>query len=214
MPRRDQYVPKHRNAPAEPAVSKSRRKSVLFSTVAVAATSIAVSGGVLAQESAPTGAAGGAISTVQADRIQPSTAHLGDRGQQVSRSSDRGPLDPAKKDALSQESGGQVTRTEDLTTQDPRSIARAMLGDYGFSEGEFSCLDALWVSESDWDMHADNPTSSAYGIPQALTGGTHDLPGDYMTNPVSQIEWGLWYIENSYGSPCSAWEFKQANNWY
>ncbi|HJR38785.1 MAG TPA: hypothetical protein VJ819_10440, partial [Nocardioidaceae bacterium] len=68
MPRRDQYVPKHRNAPAEPAVSKSRRKSVLFSTVAVAATSIAVSGGVLAQESAPTGAAAGAISTVQADR--------------------------------------------------------------------------------------------------------------------------------------------------
>ena len=63
-------------------------------------------------------------------------------------------------------------------------------------------------------MHADNPTSSAYGIPQALTGGTHDLPADYMTNPVSQIEWGLWYIENSYGSPCSAWEFKQANNWY
>ena len=214
MPRRDQYVPKHRNAPAEPAVKKSRRKSVLFSTVAVAATSIAVSGGVLAQESAPAGASAGAISTVQAERPQPSTAPGSDRGQQVSRSSDRGPLDPAKKDALSQESGGQVTKTEDLTTQDPRTIARALLGDYGFSEGEFGCLDALWVSESDWDMHADNPTSSAYGIPQALTGGTHDLPADYMTNPVSQIEWGLWYIENSYGSPCSAWEFKQANNWY
>ena len=214
MPRRDQYVPKHRNAPAEPAVKKSRRKSVLFSTVAVAATSIAVSGGVLAQESAPAGASASAISTVQAERPQPSTAPGSDRGQQVSRSSDRGPLDPAKKDALSQESGGQVTKTEDLTTQDPRTIARALLGDYGFSEGEFGCLDALWVSESDWDMHADNPTSSAYGIPQALTGGTHDLPADYMTNPVSQIEWGLWYIENSYGSPCSAWEFKQANNRY
>ncbi|HET9858903.1 MAG TPA: lytic transglycosylase domain-containing protein [Nocardioidaceae bacterium] len=214
MPRRDQYVPKHRNAPAEPAVKKSLRKSVLFSGVAVAATGLAVSGGVLAQESAPAGASTGAISTVRSDRLQPSTAPASDRGQQVSRSSERAPLDPAKKDALSQESGGQVTKTEDLTTEDPRTIARAMLGDYGFSEAEFSCLDALWVSESDWDMHADNPTSSAYGIPQALTGGTHDLPGDYMTNPVSQIEWGLWYIENSYGSPCSAWEFKQANNWY
>ena len=35
-----------------------------------------------------------------------------------------------------------------------------------------------------------------------------------MTNPVSQIRWGLWYIEKSYGSPCSAWDFKQANDWY
>ena len=71
------------------------------------------------------------------------------------------------------------------------------------------------MSESDWDPTADNPTSTAYGIPQALTGGTHDnLPADYMTNPVSQIEWGLWYIKNSYGSACAAWEFKQANNWY
>ena len=69
------------------------------------------------------------------------------------------------------------------------------------------------MSESDWDPRADNPTSSAYGIPQALT-ETHDLPADYMTNPVTQIEWGLDYIRSSYGTPCAAWEFKQANNWY
>jgi hypothetical protein len=87
--------------------------------------------------------------------------------------------------------------------------------EYGLDPGEFDCLDELWISESNWDATADNPTSSAYGIPQALTGGTHDtLPSDYMTNPVSQIRWGLWYIENSYGTACSAWEFKQANNWY
>ena len=60
---------------------------------------------------------------------------------------------------------------------------------------------------------ADNPTSSAYGIPQALT-QLHDLPADYMTSAESQIRWGLGYIRDSYGSPCSAWSFKQANNWY
>ena len=94
-------------------------------------------------------------------------------------------------------------------------FARGLMAEYGMAQSEFSCLDQLWVSESDWDHTADNPTSTAYGIPQALTGGTHDnLPADYMTNPVSQIRWGLWYIANSYGTACSAWEFKQANNWY
>ena len=35
-----------------------------------------------------------------------------------------------------------------------------------------------------------------------------------MTSAESQIRWGLDYIADSYGSPCAAWEFKQANNWY
>ena len=77
----------------------------------------------------------------------------------------------------------------------------------------FPCLDQLYVSESNWRVDADNPTSSAYGIPQALT-ELHDLPADYMTSAESQIRWGLEYIADSYGSPCSAWAFKQANNWY
>ncbi|MGZ5400427.1 MAG: aggregation-promoting factor C-terminal-like domain-containing protein, partial [Nocardioides sp.] len=71
----------------------------------------------------------------------------------------------------------------------------------------------LYVSESDWRVDADNPISSAYGIPQALT-SMHDLPADYYTSAESQIRWGLEYIRDSYGSPCSAWDFKQANNWY
>ena len=91
-------------------------------------------------------------------------------------------------------------------------IARSLLGEYGFSDDQFGCLDALWVSESDWRIDADNP-SSAYGIPQALT-ETHDLPADYMTNAETQIRWGLGYIADSYGSPCSAWSFKQGNGWY
>jgi hypothetical protein len=96
---------------------------------------------------------------------------------------------------------------------DPRLIARQMMPSYGFSVGEFGCLDALWVSESDWQVHADNPTSTAYGIPQALL-SEWDVPPGYMTNPVTQIRWGLGYIRDSYGSPCVAWEFKQANGFY
>ncbi len=106
-----------------------------------------------------------------------------------------------------------MTKAERLAEADPRDIGRALLGEFGFSADQFGCLDSLWVSESDWEVDADNPTSSAYGIPQALT-ELHELPADYMTSAESQIRWGLGYIQDSYGSPCSAWSFKQANNWY
>ncbi len=217
--REAKYVPKHRDAPPEPALKKTLRRSLTYSGVAVAATGIAVAGGVVMKESAPADSAAATIAAAQAERSdRPMDPVLADRGDTVSRSDRRAASD--KADALDQASGGQVnrtqvTRTADLAEEDPKEVARRLMPEYGLSESEFGCLDALWVSESDWDPTADNPTSTAYGIPQALTGGTHDnLPADYMTNPVSQIRWGLWYIKNSYGSACSAWSFKQANNWY
>ena len=208
------YVPKHRSAPPEPALKKGLRKSVTYSGVAVAATGIAVTGGVAMKDNAPADTAATTIAAAQANRAEtPVDESLADRTAEVSRSDRRTSQD--KEKALEQDSGGAVTRTEDLADEDPREIARRLMPEYGLSESEFSCLDELWVSESDWDATADNPTSTAYGIPQALTGGTHDnLPADYMTNPVSQIRWGLWYISDSYGTACAAWEFKQANNWY
>jgi hypothetical protein len=212
VPRRDEYAPKHRGPAAEPALKRGIKKSVLFSGVAVAATGLAVSSGIVLQQDAVGDNASASLSAGQPRTV---TSDLSEREKSVSRSDRRTSLDDAKKDALSQDSGGQETKTEDLTSADPRDVARAMLADFGFTSAEFSCLDALYMSESGWDPTADNPISSAYGIPQALTGGTHDdLPADYMTNPVSQIRWGLQYIKNSYGTPCAAWEFKQANNWY
>jgi hypothetical protein len=42
----------------------------------------------------------------------------------------------------------------------------------------------------------------------------HELPADYYTSAVAQIRWGLGYIQDAYGTPCSAWSFKQSNGWY
>ena len=108
-------------------------------------------------------------------------AKIEDRAAVVSRSDSRDRTDQAKEAALSQESGPGVTRSEDLSEADPREIAQALLPEYGFSADQFSCLDSLYVSESDWRHHADNPTSSAYGIPQALT-EIHDMPPGYLTS--------------------------------
>ena len=117
--------------------------------------------------------------------------------------------------ALEARPGPQESRTRSVDLGDPRDIAQSMLADYGWSQVEFSCLDSLWVKESGWDPQAANPTSSAYGIPQALPGSKMASAGaDWETNPATQIEWGLGYIADRYGSPCSAWGHSQANGWY
>jgi len=181
---------------------------------ALAVTGIAVTSGVLVKDSAPADdTAASVISAAEAkhlDHLVPADLRR-DRANEASRSGRRTALDATTARAPNPESGRSAA---DAASKDPRAIARAMLPEFGFSDSEFSCLDALYVSESDWDAHADNPISSAYGIPQALTAGTHELPADYKTNPASQIRWGLGYIRESYGTPCSAWEFKQSNDWY
>jgi hypothetical protein len=99
--------------------------------------------------------------------------------------------------------------------RDPRSAARAMLGDFGFGDSQFSCLDKLWTRESNWSYTATNRFSGAYGIPQALPASKMATVGtDYRTNPVTQIKWGLGYIRQVYGTPCGAWGHSQSTGWY
>jgi hypothetical protein len=96
----------------------------------------------------------------------------------------------------------------------PQQIAMAMLSSFGWSSGQFSCLDPLWSRESGWNVTAANP-DGAYGIPQALPGSKMASAGpDWQTNAATQIRWGLGYIKGLYGSPCGAWSHEQATGWY
>jgi hypothetical protein len=97
---------------------------------------------------------------------------------------------------------------------DPKSEARNQLAARGWSS-QFSCLDALWTRESDWRWNASNPSSGAYGIPQALPGSKMAANGaDWRTNAATQIAWGLDYIGGRYGTPCGAWSHSQSYGWY
>lgn len=102
------------------------------------------------------------------------------------------------------------------STTDPREIARQMmLNKYGWDDAQFSCYDKIIMRESKWDTYADNPHSSAYGIPQALPGSKMASAGaDWRTNPATQIRWGLGYVADRYGTPCGAWGFKASHGWY
>jgi hypothetical protein len=96
----------------------------------------------------------------------------------------------------------------------PQQIAAAMLGPFGWSSSQFSCLDPLWQRESGWSVTAANP-DGAYGIPQALPGSKMASAGaDWQADAATQIRWGLEYIKSLYGSPCGAWDHELATGWY
>ncbi|MFG6491708.1 lytic transglycosylase domain-containing protein [Microbacterium sp. P03] len=95
-----------------------------------------------------------------------------------------------------------------------QSIARGMLGGYGWGDDQFSCLVSLWNRESGWNTRAANP-SGAYGIPQALPGSKMASAGaDWQTSAATQIAWGFGYISGRYGTPCGAWSHSESVGWY
>lgn len=111
--------------------------------------------------------------------------------------------------------GGGDSNADGTTPAGAKQIAQAYMAQYSWSNDEFVCLDKLWTRESSWRWNADNPSSSAYGIPQALPGSKMASKGaDWETNPKVQIAWGLDYIKGRYGTPCAAWAHSEAKNWY
>nr|WP_202425362.1 transglycosylase SLT domain-containing protein [Streptomyces sp. HUCO-GS316] len=91
-----------------------------------------------------------------------------------------------------------------------QAMARQMV-----ASDQFQCFSNIVDHESSWNYQAVNPSSGAYGLFQALPAGKMESAGsDWRTNPATQIKWGLNYMNDRYGSPCGAWSFWQAHNWY
>jgi len=96
-----------------------------------------------------------------------------------------------------------------------RGIGRKMAAAHGWTGTQWDCLNNLWQKESGWSTRSSNSSGSAWGIPQALPGSKMRSAGtDWRTNPVTQIKWGIGYIDNRYGSACKAWGHWQSQNWY
>jgi hypothetical protein len=103
------------------------------------------------------------------------------------------------------------TSTHSASAKEAQAYAKSLLAQYGWDdEGNWESLLKLWNQESGWNANAVNPSSGAAGIPQALGHGhVFDL-GDYK----AQIQWGLNYIRDRYGSPNAAWAHEVSHNWY
>jgi hypothetical protein len=74
-----------------------------------------------------------------------------------------------------------------------------------WNKSQEACLVKLWTRESHWNYKAHNYRSGAHGIAQSYPAIKMESVGlDWRTNPVTQIRWGLNYIDKRYGSPCKA----------
>ncbi len=213
-------APRHRGAPKHAHIAEAPRKAarnvVVLSSVAVAVTGASVAAGVAGQQAAPAAASADLAALTPTGAIAPTLSASTERREPVISRDDRRPeAVPAKSADLAGTGTAAITESRKLSDSDPKDIARALLSEFGFSSSQFNCLESLWNRESGWRVNADNPSSSAYGIPQALPGSKMASAGsDWATNPATQIRWGLGYIKSRYGSPCGAWGHSQSHGWY
>jgi Transglycosylase SLT domain len=130
----------------------------------------------------------------------------------------------ARKEAARKEAEEQAAQEEaEAPAAEPAPAAAAApsgsFQDYALSKlsgdgSQFSCLENLWGKESGWNPNAQNPSSSAYGIPQFLDSTWAGTGIAKTSDGYRQIDAGLIYIDSRYGSPCGAWSHSQSTGWY
>ena len=115
----------------------------------------------------------------------------------------------------------EVQPTAKPVVQDPmsnRAIGEQMAQAKGWTGDQWLCLEKLWANESGWKHTVSNyQGSGAYGIAQALPASKMASHGsDYLSNPRTQIAWGLDYIAARYTTPCNALSVWQSRwpHWY
>ena len=97
-----------------------------------------------------------------------------------------------------------------------KKVAKAIMNtDYSWGDDQYACLNRLWSKESHWNYKAHNYRSGAHGIAQALPAIKMEIiSDDWRTNPVTQIRWGLHYIDLRYDNPCTAWAKWRSHRYY
>ena len=73
---------------------------------------------------------------------------------------------------------------------------------------EFYCLDTLYFHESRWNPKAVSPSGNHFGIPQGRSKWLSTVDG------YKQVEWGIKYNNNRYGSMCNALDHWKRKGWH
>lgn len=102
-------------------------------------------------------------------------------------------------------------------------MAYQMMLERGYDHGQWRYLDRLVQQESGWNPRAQNPESSAFGLFQFLDDTWATVGGTKTPSAQGQIEYGLRYIQQRYGTPQRAlqhWEARlpiegeDVGHWY
>lgn len=120
-----------------------------------------------------------------------------------------------KKETSKNTSLGNTQRATTGSKAEYQAYAYDLVIAMGWSEDDFQALVNLWERESGWNPDSHNKSSGAHGIPQSLPASKMAAYGDdYYWNAETQIQWGINYILNRYGTPTAAWKHFCAKNWY
>jgi TP901 family phage tail tape measure protein len=93
-----------------------------------------------------------------------------------------------------------------------RALGQQIAANLGWAS-QFPAIDYVFSHESGWNPNAQNPTSTAYGIPQFLN-STWAGYGGKTSSPGLQITDGIRYMVDRYGSPNGAAAFWASHHWY
>lgn len=95
-------------------------------------------------------------------------------------------------------------------------MAREMVSNI-WGSGQFGAFNSLEMQEAGWNPRAENPSSGAAGLAQALPASKYP-PGAWPYKGLSsakiQLQWMMGYIKERYGSPAGAWAHEQSAGWY
>ena len=115
----------------------------------------------------------------------------------------------------SSDDGSATARLWHPTAAQAQTYAAGAAAQRGWTGDEWTALVKLWTRESNWRWSAENKWSGAYGIPQALPGSKMAAFGaDWRNDAAIQIDWGLYYIAQRYGTPSGAWQHSEEVGWY
>ena len=122
-----------------------------------------------------------------------------------------------KKQADKMETAGGLVSSAGVNGSN-RQMGKQMAARVGWTGSEWNALEQLWTAESQWNHLAQNPTSTAYGIPQFLDSTWATVGGTKTSDPKKQIQYGIKYIQQrpDYGVPSKAWALwnSRSPHWY
>lgn len=96
-----------------------------------------------------------------------------------------------------------------------QAYARRLVGAVWPGIGEWLAFADIVARESGWNPYATNPSSGAYGIPQALPASKMASAGaDWRTDPYTQLRWMVGYIRSRWGDPIRADFNERIAHWY
>ncbi|MCI1634798.1 ubiquitin-like domain-containing protein [Bifidobacterium sp.] len=98
------------------------------------------------------------------------------------------------------------------TVAQAQAYAAGAAAQRGWTGSQWTDLVWVWNKESSWSWSAANPSSPAYGIPQANPGSK--MGTGWKDDGAVQIDWGLGYIASRYGSPTQAKAYWLIHKWY